>query len=166
MSSGGSEPFWVDPREIRFKISPHTDLSGTKGGDWDLERRYPLEQATKYKAIFEHFQRGVPWEETKLFTDLYRRRFEKGDNVRDAHSIKELAQQYRDRVDTLHADMKANGFRLYDTKGKVLPLPVLLIGRSGEVFIGNQGNHRLAVAQVVGLERFAGKVICRHKSTL
>jgi hypothetical protein len=31
------------------------------------------------------------------------------------------------------------------------------------VFIGNQGNHRLAMAHVLGLEKFAGEVICRHK---
>jgi hypothetical protein len=43
------------------------------------------------------------------------------------------------------------------------PLPVFLIGRDGEVFIGNQGNHRLAMAQVLGLPRIAGEVICRHK---
>jgi hypothetical protein len=41
-------------------------------------------------------------------------------------------------------------------------LPKLLIGRDGEVFIGNQGNHRLAMAQVLGLPRIAGEVICRH----
>jgi hypothetical protein len=26
----------------RFKISPHDDLRGEAGGDWDIERRYPL----------------------------------------------------------------------------------------------------------------------------
>ena len=166
LSSGKDEPYWVDPNAIRFKISPHSDLSGIKGGDWDLERRYPLERATKYRAIFDRFLNGVPWEETQLFTDLYHRRFLAGDKVRDADSLEDLARQYYERVDGLHDDMKANGFRLKSDRGKPLPLPVLLIGRGDEVFIGNQGNHRLAVAQVVGLKRFAGKVICRHKSTL
>jgi hypothetical protein len=44
-------------------------------------------------------------------------------------------------------------------------LPKLLIGRDGEVFIGNQGNHRLAMAQVLGLPRIAGEVICRWEPT-
>jgi hypothetical protein len=68
-----------------------------------------------------------------------------------------LLEQYKTRVDGLFADLKRNGFR----EGH--PLPNLLIGRDGEVFIGNQGNHRLAMAQVLGLPRIAGEVICRHK---
>jgi hypothetical protein len=31
------------------------------------------------------------------------------------------------------------------------------------VFIGNQGNHRLAMAQVLGLEQIAGRIVCRHE---
>jgi hypothetical protein len=60
----------------------------------------------------------------------------------------------------MFADLKRNGFR---DNG---PLPKLLIGRGGEVFIGNQGNHRLAMAQVIGLPRIAGEVICRHKCSI
>jgi hypothetical protein len=57
----------------------------------------------------------------------------------------------------MFADLKRKGFR---DNG---PLPKLLIGRDGEVFIGNQGNHRLAMAQVLGILRIAGEVICRHR---
>jgi hypothetical protein len=67
-----------------------------------------------------------------------------------------LLAQYYGRVDGMFDDLKRNGFR----EGH--PLPKLLIGRDGEVFIGNQGNHRLAMAQVLGLPRIAGEVICRH----
>jgi hypothetical protein len=70
--------------------------------------------------------------------------------------MEELLAQYYGRVDQMFADLKTNGFR----EGH--PLPKLLIGRDGEVFIGNQGNHRLAMAQVLGLPRIAGEVICRH----
>jgi hypothetical protein len=78
--------------------------------------------------------------------------------VRGEGTFEGLVKQYYTRVDGLFDDMKANGF----TIGPKTPLPVLLIGRDGEVFIGNQGNHRLAIAQVLGLEKFAGKVLCRH----
>jgi hypothetical protein len=67
-----------------------------------------------------------------------------------------LLAQYYSRVDGMFEDLKLNGFR----SGH--PMPKLLIGRDGEVFIGNQGNHRLAMAQVLGLKSFAGEILCRH----
>ena len=70
--------------------------------------------------------------------------------------MSELLEQYYTRVDGMFEDLKRKGFQ------DCHPLPKLLIGRDGEVFIGNQGNHRLAMAQVIGLERIAGEVICRH----
>ena len=149
-------PEWVDPALIRFKISPHDDLRGEAGGDWDLERRYPLSQAVKHRAIVQRYSEGKRWEETDLFADTYRRRFESGDTVRGEPTLEALLAQYYGRVDAMFADLQRNGFR----DGH--PLPKLLIGRDGEVFIGNQGNHRLAMAQVLGLSKFAGEVICRH----
>lgn len=150
---------WTDPGRIRFKISPHDDLRGTKGGDWDIERRRPLTQAVKHRAIVQRYRDGKRWEETELFTDTYRRRFESGETVRGEPTMEALLAQYYSRVDGMFEDLKRKSFR------EDCPLPKLLIGRDGEVFIGNQGNHRLAMAQVIGLDRIAGEVICRHKLT-
>jgi hypothetical protein len=149
--------FWVDPRLIRFKISPHSDLRGSKGGDWDLERRHDLKDIRKYQSIVERYRDGRPWEETDLFTDIYRRRLESGDTIRGTANMKDLLAQYYGRVDDLFEAMKRDGF-----KSKESRLPRLLIGRDGETFIGNQGNHRLAMAHVLGLTKFAGEIICRH----
>lgn len=149
-------PEWVDPQSIRFKISPHDDLRGEAGGDWDIERRFPLEGAVKHRAIVQRYSEGRRWEETDLFADTYRRRFESGETVRGEPTMEALLAQYYSRVDGMFADLKRKGFR----DGH--PLPKLLIGRDGEIFIGNQGNHRLAMAQVLGLSRFAGKILCRH----
>jgi hypothetical protein len=148
---------WIDPKAIRFKISPHHDLSGTTDGDWDLDRRHPLEQSAKYRSIIEHYRDGKPWEDTDLFRDLYRRRIESGDSVRGERTMKGLLAQYGGRVDGLFQAMRRDGFQ-----SKASRLPRLLIGRDGEVFIGNQGNHRLAMAHVLGLEKIAGEIICRH----
>lgn len=146
----------VDPKDIRFKITPHDDLNGSKGGDWDLDRRQPVEASPKYRAIIERYSEGKPWEETDLFTDLYRRRLETGDSIRGQATMKGLLAQYYGRVDGLFEEMKRNGFN--SSPGR---LPKLLIGRDGEVFIGNQGNHRLAMAVVLNI-KIAGDILCRH----
>jgi hypothetical protein len=146
----------IDPACIRFKISPHHDLRGIVGGNWDIERRHPLTKAVKHRSIRQRYHDRKRWEETDLFTDTYPRRFENGEAVRGEPTMEALLAQYYSRVDGMFEDLKLNGFR----SGH--PMPKLLIGRDGEVFIGNQGNHRLAMAQVLGLKSFAGEILCRH----
>lgn len=157
------ETVWLDPSAIEFTISPANDLSGIRSGNWDLERRYALARSVKYRAVVERYRDGRRWEETDLFLDVYARRLEHG-HVRGETTFKGLVAQYYDRVDGMFSDLKANGFRTEDDRGRPVPLPGLLIGRNGEVFLNNQGNHRVAMAQVIGLERIAGSIKCRHKS--
>jgi hypothetical protein len=146
---------WVDPALIRFKISPHDDLRGAKGGDWDLERRHPLENAVKHRSIVQRYVQCWPWEQTELFKDVYAKRIGR-EPVRGCNTMRELVAQYYERVDSMFEDLKSHGFR---TGG---PLLRLLIGRDGEVFIGNQGNHRLAMAHILKLPKVAGEILCRH----
>jgi hypothetical protein len=110
----------------------------------------------KHRSIIQRYVEGRKWEETDLFVDTYARRIAE-EPIRGERTIEGLLEQYRTRVDAMFEDMRANGFRAD------APLPIFLIGRGCEVFIGNQGNHRLAMAQVIGLDRIAGEVICRHK---
>lgn len=156
MATKSSSVLWTDPRAIRFKISPVADLAGEVGGEWDRERRFALVEAVKHRAIAQRYREGRPWEETDLFRTAYAARIGRGESVRGCGTMKGLVEQYYTRVDGMFADMKRRGFVI-----DAGPLPSLLIGR-GEIFIGNQGNHRLAMAQVLGLERIAGKVVCRH----
>jgi len=153
----------IDPSMVEFRVSPISDLKGEVGGDWDLKRRYPLAETVKYRAIREHFADGVAWEETELFRDIYRRRLRNG-HVRGEWTMNGLVAQYNERVDGLAHSLRTEGFRTHREDGKAYPLPGFYIGRGGEVFIGNQGNHRLAISQVLGLEKIIGKVICRHKA--
>lgn len=160
MAMRSSSELWTDPRKIRFKISPIDDLQGAVGGDWDLKRRFALEDAIKHQAIAQRYGDGADWEETDLFRHSYAARFAAGEGVRGCVTMKALLKQYYDRVDGMFADMKRRGF-----DADAGPLPTFLVGRGGEVFIGNQGNHRLAMAQVLGLDEIAGRIVCRHSLT-
>jgi hypothetical protein len=157
---GASEVLWIDPALITAKISPVHDLRGIKGGEWDRERQIPLATAMKHRSIAQRYRAGVPWEKTDLFA-AYARRLAAGESVRGAASMQDLLDQYYSRVDGMFEDMRARGFATGDGRHSY-PLPMLLVGRDG-VFVGNQGNHRLAMAQILGLDRFAGKVTCKHR---
>lgn len=155
---------WVNPADIEHKISPFLDLPPLKGGDWDIERRKPFQNTAKYRAIVQRYVDGADWLETDLFTDAYKRRLERDGRIGRCFTLIDLAKDYERRFDKLFASLKRDGFRTESKSGRKLPLPAFLIGRDGEVFIGNQGNHRLAMAQVLKLEKIAGKIVCRHKN--
>jgi hypothetical protein len=152
---------WIDPNAIQFKISPVRDLHGVRGDDWDLKRRHVFADCAKARAIRARFADNRPWLETDLFADAYRRRLEREGRIGRCRTLAELADEYERRFVKLYEALKRDGFRTEAASGKKLSLPAFLIGRDGEVFIGNQGNHRLALAQVLGLDRIAGRVVCR-----
>lgn len=126
------------------------------GGDWDLERRHELAETVKYQAVVQRYSEGKRWEDTELFEDIYARRI-KSESIRGCQTMGDLLAQYYGRVDDMFKSMRTHGFIV--DRG---PLPVLLIGRDGDVFIGNQGNHRLAMAHVLGFRKFVGDIVCRH----
>jgi hypothetical protein len=153
--------FWLDPRRITHKISGAAQLVGIQPGDWDLERAHPLRDTAKFRAVAAHVLDGVAWLDTELFQDVYARRLAEDGHVGGIRTLPALARWYDSRFARLLTSMRRHGFTL-ESDGRRHPLPSLLIGRDGTVFIGNQGNHRLALAQVLGLDRFAGRITCRH----
>jgi hypothetical protein len=161
-SSGGvTEVLWIDPAKIQYKIAAVRDLHGSMGGDWDIERRQPFAECAKARAIRERYVEGREWLDTDLFVDAYKRRLERDGRIGRCRTLGELAKEYERRFDKLFARLKQDGFRLDNGKGRKFALPAFLIGRDGDVFIGNQGNHRLAMAQVLGLDEIAGGIVCR-----
>lgn len=147
----------INPARVVFKISPLADLKGTVGGDWDIERRSLFSESVKARSIRQRFVKGWQWEETDLFRELYPRRFKRDPEIRGASTIEELLAQYYERIDALYHDIRTGGFR------QVAQLPGLFVGRGGELFIGNQGNHRLAIAHVLGLKRIFAEIKCKHQ---
>lgn len=151
----------VCPAEIRFKLSFDLDLHGVHDGDWDIVRRVDLTNTAKHKSIFQRYADGRPWLETELFRGSYANRFNAGKGVRGAISLTDLAAQYESRVDAMFASLKSDGF-LEVVDGRSVPLPKVHIARTGEVLLGNQGNHRVAMAKVIGLSEIRARVSTRH----
>lgn len=158
-----SETLWVDPAAIEFRITPSADLKGEVSGNWDIERRKPFIETAKYRTMVEHFIDGRPWEETTLFTDAYVRRMANDGHIGGIRTIAGVVEHYRNRFDPMVEAFRKDGFSLAGANGKPHALPSFLIGRGAEVFIGNQGNHRLAIARAIGLDKIAGRVVCRHR---
>ena len=156
---------WVNPQSIKSKLNYDLDLvfNEIRPGDWDIERRTCLENVAKHRSIAQRFVQGLEWKDTEIFRRHYARRFGKGDKIRGALNPEDLAQKYSREIDALFEDMRRNGFVMTrNADGHPHSLPHLHIGRSGELILGNNGNHRVAIAKVLGIERIPCWVRSRH----
>lgn len=143
------DAIWVSPFSVTHKLS--CDLDETEAGEWVGKTYAPLDETIKHRAVQQRYVGGQAWEDTDLFTQIYPRRFAAGQVVRGCASLAALAAQYYDRVDGMFADLRTRGFRAV-VDGEPTAIPAL-IGPGGHLVIGNNGNHRLAMAKALKLEK-------------
>jgi hypothetical protein len=134
------------------------------GGDWHVrvtpKSRY-LEENLKYKAMFERFHEGKPWSETSLFRDHFAKIPRTRSLPMRAGNLTELEEKYEETYDRLFDEIKTTGFR--SAHEGVNPLYVC-IGPQGGFYYTVDGNHRLAMAIVLKLDRIPVRVLRRHQT--
>jgi hypothetical protein len=141
----------VSPQDVTHKLS--ADLDKTEAQAWIDKTYMPIAETIKHRSIVARYVEGQRWEDTELFTRIYRRRFEEGQEVRGCETYEGLLTQYYTRVDHMFADMRRYGYR--EDADDLIPV---VISPDGNLVIGNQGNHRLAMAQVLKVPTVAVKV--------
>jgi hypothetical protein len=155
----------VPPQAISYKLKYDLDIyfGDILSGEWDQRRRVEVESSSKHRAVYERYVLGLPWEETEAFKTIFAARLARGERVRGVDNLADLAKQYCEEVDGLFASMQRNGFVIAkDRSGRPETLPHVHIGRNGEFLFGNNGNHRLAIAKVLGLKHIPCWVRGRH----
>ena len=154
---------WIQPDDIDCKIWPDQNLycNDILPGDWDRRTR-PLDHTVKYRSTVQHFRDGVAWRDTELFAKDYHDRLNAGDVVKGTRDMAALLRHYDTRVDALYDDIKDQGFRVSFNEHGVMDIPHIHIGRDGDMLFGNNGNHRLAIAKLLGVERIPCHVRARH----
>jgi hypothetical protein len=155
----------IPPHEIAHKLRYDLDIyfGDILDGEWDHQRAIHIMVSSKQRAMHERFVQNVPWEETELFKSVYAMRLARGERVRGTHNVRDLAREYGRRVDSLFESMKRDGFvSPTDSSGRPKTLPHVHIGRDGRLLFGNNGNHRLAIARIVGLNYIPCWVRGRH----
>ncbi len=152
---------WIDPADVRRKVDEAEAFAGpiligsVKGGDWDVNA-YSLDDNVKAEAIRLHFDEGVPWEATPLFARYEKQLLRQGRACGGYRSLGEIAAYYTTHFDPLFEELRTNGFDPH--KGTL----ELHIGRDGELMGTYDGNHRLAMAKVLGIRQAPARVWVRH----
>lgn len=144
-----------DEKVKRFGLLPIMD------GDWDLKTREIT--SAKVLGIEEHYRQGVPWERTKLF-DWYAKRFEKELLILRCKNLEELKYKYETDIEQLYQNLKTNGFLAPSEQHPDIDVIEGYIDRNGQFLYGSNGNHRLAFARILGIQKVPVKIKSRHKS--
>jgi len=170
-----ADPFalvWTEPERIRHSVlesaPPYAQWGRVVDGDWDRARE-PFDERPVARAIDQRFREGRAWAETPLrahFADQLERF-----GTAWGHPSMAGFDERCARIDRLYESMRADGYRLQSELrgGTDVGTPVprfdeinVDVGREGEVLWRSYGQHRLAIAKLLGLEAVPTLVHRRH----
>lgn len=171
------DPVYVDPREIKwFDPVDRGGLGIVLDGDWDRTDFDPIDQHVIYKSIHNHFQDDVSWEQTKLY-EVYYQQIQSGDPNWKCPTVP-LLEDYLGKIDDLYKSIKEDGYLsqrqlLEQAKGETrksnndalhpaLNEVTVNISRDGQFAKSSSGDHRLAIARTLELDRIPVIVEVRH----
>lgn len=175
-----TEPFTivtVNPQRIR-RLAPGDfdrwkNVGEVRDGDWDQSDR-PLEDRTTYRSVFDRFKNDTPWEKTDIYCKTLGQ-IKDGKSYWNGCRTEDDLERRADHVERLYETIRESGFKsqseLHGESVKSIVLSgsfdrsktdvTVAIGRDGE-FLFVDGNHRLAIAHVLGLDEIPVRVVVRH----
>ena len=132
-------------------------------GDWDMSRK-PLTSQIKLDSIRDHFERGVPWHQTDIFSWMLKRLDKEG--VVDGFSSREELIARYEGLDRIYDEAKRTGAlrphgSVNQTRrehGGIL----VHIARDGTPLRDGGGMHRFAIAYILGLEKIPAQLGVIH----
>ena len=147
----------ISPLEIPRKLSDPTVKSIREKKvvplDWDLDT-VEITKTSKFISTQMRFVESTRWGDTPLFAE-YRRELEKGNLVRGHDDLELLEEFYENRYSRIFHEMSRSGFSLRQLLTlPVAELPWTVRNKKGSHLFGDQGNHRLAIARILGLRSF------------
>ena len=154
---------YVDPSEIQYTTGEI--FSKRRGwavdGDWDLNGDRYMDR-TFASAIEQRFVDGLDWEET-ILTDKYEGRiFEERTEAIDRLYRNIREDGYKSQRQLLKEDPETAWSDLNDAMHPLLNEVAVDIGRDGELLWNICGQHRLAIARILDVDRIPVQVFRRH----
>lgn len=151
------ETIWLDPARVTrwVKTGFKRNQSGMViAGDWD-QQTVDFMSHDKVRAFFQHFEDGVPWEETGIY-DLMLRRIEINGVYDECRTLDDVKARY-DGIDKLYDTVRKDGRLL--TQQELNPGNIrekggihIHISRTGAPLFAGGGFHRLALAKLLQLK--------------
>ena len=163
----------IDPDRLTHSllesIPPYPQLGRVVDGQWDRDAERFADRAV-VRAIRQRFDEGLPWRETALF-DAYLDQLERFGNAWGYRSLGDFETRTSE-VDALYQSIREQGYRRQyelepslqrDSVAALISEINVDVGPDGELYWRSYGQHRLAIAQLLGIERVPVVVHRRHR---
>jgi len=181
----------IDPARVNHILAPSFQVDRSKagsyvrGGNWDQSisdkrlfyagsyedafdqrQTIPFENYLLYQSCLQHFQHGVPWEETEWYAWIL-------DNLQKdigGYGTREAVHERLAYLDDLYTDIEENGYKSSAELGNIpkhcgkhpgLCDVLINIGRDG-TYILDDGKHRFILAKILGVDRIPARIFVRH----
>jgi len=172
---------YVDPNKIVNET--HSKMGGilvepnaVYDGCWD-KATVKFRKRVQMKSLIKHFEDGKSWPKTTYY-QREKHKIENGGEWRNCSSIDELNNRFA-QYDELYDRIKNDGFKTQaqllredpdmteklnneSTETKFNEIGIN-IGRNGELIWQCRGQHRLCIAQILGLNKIPVRVHTRHQ---
>lgn len=144
---------------------PHWRTGQIKGGDWDLAQR-PFKKSVKFNACKNHFINGQSWDDTKIIQYGLNRIADQA-KYDNCFTRDDLVARYA-KLDDLWAKTTTRGALPDDLSLSARPRDCILVhmNRDGSLIFGNQGFHRLAIAQLANLDKITVLLGVTHRDAV
>ncbi|OSQ51684.1 hypothetical protein [Marivita geojedonensis] len=167
------ELIWVRARDVTHWYKPDPENGAPRyrrrhsglvaGGDWDQSRK-PFGSQIKLDSIRDHFERGVPWQQTDLFDWMLRQIDEKG-RIDGCHTREDLIARY-ERLDRIYEEAQRTGTlrphgSVNQTRGEQGGI-LVHIARDGTPLRDGGGMHRFAIAYILDLKKVPAQLGVIH----
>lgn len=171
------ELIWVRTKDVTDWYKPDPANGAPKfrrrhsgmvaAGDWDLSRK-PLGSHMKLNSIRDHYLRGEPWQQTKLFDWMMQQIAENG-QIDTCRSKEDLIARY-ERLDRIYDEAQRTGTlrphgSVNATRGEHGGI-LVHIARDGTPLRDGGGMHRFAIAMVLDLARVPAQLGVIHPQAL
>ena len=164
------EILYVNPNDIAYTVS--RDDATLKGnavwhfgsvsdGDWDLNGNPVREHGDAYTILNKRISLGMAFGDIPEFL-THLREIEAGAIVDSCTTRQEYFERWRDIEDLYHA-ISSGGYKTQAELGtdNLLDEIRVQVGRKGDILF-EEGLHRLAIAQLLGLEQVPVIITRRH----
>lgn len=188
------ERIWVDPRQIRRAVihpcnlvpdqaendtigeTPFWLARSWRGRVVTAEQFAELEpnlrllsHNIKFEACRRHWIEGVPWAETGVY-DSFLEKIRLGQQKDECETHEDVINRYA-QLDAIFAEVKAerrlkSQMELFPGQEREIGGIEIHIGPGGEPIFGDSGNHRFAMASVLGLPKLPAMLGFVHEDGL
>ncbi|WP_299784908.1 hypothetical protein [uncultured Marivita sp.] len=167
------ELIWIRARDVTDWYKPDPENGAPRfrrrhsgmvaPGDWDRSTT-PFGSHLKLNSIRQHFEEGVPWQETELFAWMLDRIKEHG-RIDGCHTREELIARY-ERLDRIYDEAKRTRRlrphgSVNQTRGEHGGI-LVHIARDGTPLRDGGGMHRFAIAHILDLPKVPAQLGVIH----